>query len=127
LSRAGQRGVVDAELRIAKDLGGGRLSVLQKTLQEHAALLKCREAKVEDFRFHDLRHPFASHMMMRGASLGDLRDILGHADVKMTMRYAHLSPEHRRAAVTRLDGLTPARRVDNPVDKAAGVQHMVST
>lgn len=67
-----------------------------------------REAKLEDFRFHDLRHTAASHLMMRGASLADVRAVLGHADVKMTMRYAHLSPEHLRSAVARLDGLAAA-------------------
>jgi integrase len=67
-----------------------------------------REAKLEDFRFHDLRHTAASHLVMRGASLADMRAVLGHADVKMTMRYAHLSPEHLRSAVARLDGLAAA-------------------
>lgn len=60
------------------------------------------------------RHTFASHMMMRGANLGELKDILGHSDVKMTMRYAHLSPAHRQAAVARLDGLTPVAPVPGP-------------
>ncbi len=75
-----------------------------------------REAKLEDFRFHDLRHTAASHLMMRGASLADVRAVLGHADIKMTMRYAHLSPEHLRSAVARLDGLGAA-------PKAAGSAH----
>lgn len=79
----------------------------------------CRAAKLEDVHFHDLRHTFASHMIMRGASLGDLRDLLGHADIKMTIRYAHLSPAHRRAAVDKLAGLTP-------VPSAHG-QHMVES
>ena len=68
----------------------------------------CTAAKIDGFRFHDLRHTFASHMMMRGATIGELKDLLGHADVKMTMRYAHLSPAHRRAAVARLEGLADA-------------------
>ncbi len=46
---------------------------------------------------------------MRGGSLAALREILGHADLKMTMRYAHLSPAHRRADVDKLDGLTPQK------------------
>jgi hypothetical protein len=46
--------------------------------------------------------------MMRGASLKELQELLGHADLKMTMRYAHLSPDRLRAAVSRLDGLTPS-------------------
>jgi integrase len=63
-------------------------------------------AEIKGFRFHDLRHTAASHMVMRGASLKDVQEILGHADYKMTMRYSHLSPAHLRAAVDRLDGLT---------------------
>jgi len=46
-------------------------------------------------------------MVMRGASLKDVQEILGHADLKMTLRYSHLSPAHLRATVERLDGLTP--------------------
>jgi integrase len=68
-----------------------------------------REARLEDFRFHDLRHTAASHLMMRGASLADVRAVLGHTTLAMTMRYAHLSPEHLRSAVARLDGLGAAK------------------
>jgi integrase-like protein len=65
-----------------------------------------KKADLVDFHFHDLRHTAASYMVMRGASLADVKEILGHADLKMTMRYAHLSPAHLRTAVDRLDGLT---------------------
>jgi hypothetical protein len=50
---------------------------------------------------------------MRGASLSDVKEILGHADMKMTMRYAHLSPAHLRRAVDKLDGLTTTVPVVN--------------
>ena len=65
-----------------------------------------RRARIVAFRFHDLRHTFASHYMMRGGSLYDLKEILDHSDIKMTMRYAHLSPKHLRAGLDALDGLT---------------------
>lgn len=43
---------------------------------------------------HILRHTFASHYMMNGGDILSLQKILGHSDIKMTMRYAHLSPDH---------------------------------
>ena len=50
-------------------------------------------------RFHDLRHTFASHFMMNGGNLYDLQKILGHTQIEMTMRYAHLSPDHLASAI----------------------------
>ena len=64
------------------------------------------KAGIEDFRFHDLRHTFASQILMRGSSLKDVQELLGHKDIKMTMRYAHLTQEHKRNAVNLLNGLT---------------------
>jgi integrase len=43
---------------------------------------------------------------MRGVTMKELQELLGHASLAMTMRYAHLAPEHLRAAVSRLEGLT---------------------
>jgi len=63
-------------------------------------------AKIEDCRFHDLRHTFASHMVMRGASIKEIQEILGHKTMTMTLRYAHLSQEHKKKAINLINGLT---------------------
>jgi integrase len=62
-------------------------------------------AEIENFRFHDCRHTFSSHFVMRGGSLYDLKEILGHSDIKMTMRYAHLSPHHLHGSIAKVEGL----------------------
>ncbi|MFH2125162.1 MAG: tyrosine-type recombinase/integrase [Pseudomonadota bacterium] len=63
----------------------------------------CERAGLVDFHFHDLRHCFASHLAMSGIDLNTIRELLGHKDMSMVMRYAHLSPEHQRRAVEALD------------------------
>jgi integrase len=65
----------------------------------------CRRAGIEDCRFHTLRHTFASHLVMRGASLKVVQELLGHASITMTMRYAHLSEEHKKDTVNLLNGI----------------------
>lgn len=64
-----------------------------------------RRAKIEDFRFHDLRHTFASWLVMRGIDIYTVSQLLGHSSVEMTKRYAHLAPEHKAAAVAVLDAV----------------------
>jgi len=61
-----------------------------------------RRAGIEDFRFHDLRHTFASHLVMNGAHLRTVQQLLGHKDIKMTMRYSHLSKDFVQEAVENL-------------------------
>jgi site-specific recombinase XerD len=54
-------------------------------------------AKLDDVTFYTLRHTFASWATMRGVSLKELQELLGHSSLTMTMRYAHLAPDHLRS------------------------------
>jgi integrase len=60
-------------------------------------------AEIADLHFHDLRHTFASRLVMNGVDLYRVQILMGHKTPTMTLRYAHLSPQHLRAAVATLD------------------------
>jgi len=69
------------------------------------------DAKISDFRWHDMRHHFASRLAMGAVDLNTIGELLGHSDYGMTLRYAHLAPEHRREAVEVLDKPRPHLKV----------------
>ncbi|MBN2342917.1 MAG: site-specific integrase [Deltaproteobacteria bacterium] len=65
--------------------------------------LCCKKANIRPIGWHTLRHSFASHLVMRGATMVAVQELLGHSSVEMTMRYAHLSPRVKRDTVNLLD------------------------
>jgi len=62
-----------------------------------------QKAGLEDFTFHDLRHTFASRLVMRGVDLPTVKELLGHKTIAMTLRYTHLSSDHKQRAVSMLE------------------------
>ena len=78
---------------------GGRLDNIKKAFE---AVLE--NAKISGFRFHDLRHTFASRLVMAGVDINTVRELMTHADIKMTLVYAHLSSDHKAAALARAFG-----------------------
>jgi len=62
-----------------------------------------KEAKINDFRFHDLRHSAASYLAMNGATLTDISSILGHKTLQMVKRYSHLTEQHTAKVVAKMN------------------------
>ena len=73
---------------------GDQVQDLKKSFR-HA----CLQAKITDFRIHDLRHTFASWLVMDGVSLYDVSKLLRHSNIRMTEKYAHLAPDHLQKAI----------------------------
>jgi len=83
------------------------------------------DAGIKDFRFHDLRHTFASHYMMSGGQLYTLSKILGHKDLKMTQRYAKLSSQFIEGERDRMDTIwTPVQNTDSATSKETPTKHL---
>jgi site-specific recombinase XerD len=71
-----------------------------------------KEARVPNFHWHDLRHTFASRLVMAGVDIRTVQELLGHKSIVQTMRYSHLSADHRKAAVAKMnvEAAVPRRR-----------------
>lgn len=122
--------VVKGNKRHSVKIGGALMAVLSRTPPElrkgkvfdtvnvrkrfEAAV---KAAGLEDFRFHDLRHTFASWARIDGADLADIFEALNHSSMSMTMRYAHVTPETHRTAFDRVSDRILAQSLDCGSDK----------
>jgi integrase len=79
----------------------------------------CKEATFRRIGWHTLRHTFASHLAMRGVPMPAIKELLGHASITTTMRYAHVAPSTLRAAI---DMLNPKTMVGTELGHPAGNQ-----
>jgi integrase len=77
------------------------------------------QSGIENFTFHDLRHTFASRLVMAGVDLRTVQVLCGHKSIETTMRYAHLSAAHTQEAVQRLSGPTATRTATRSKAKSA--------
>ncbi len=87
----------------------------------HAFKRDARRAGLFGVSFHTLRHTFASRLAQRGVPLNDIRELLGHSDMRVTLRYAHLAPGNLRRAVEVLETEVPvtlASRKEAPISRA---------
>ncbi|MDP2098402.1 MAG: site-specific integrase [Methylobacter sp.] len=89
------------ELKRLRELGRGLIFPSEKLPDQPMEFVKhwskaLEVSKVENFRFHDLRHDFCSQLAMHGASLNEIAELAGHKDLATTMRYTHLSTGHKK-------------------------------
>ncbi|MEO7207051.1 MAG: site-specific integrase [Steroidobacteraceae bacterium] len=87
----------EADAMVFPGAEGERLTNVQK-----AWATVCKLAKLTDFRFHDLRHTFASKLVQKSVDLNTVRELMGHTTMDMTLRYSHLTPSNLSAAVAKL-------------------------
>ena len=99
--------------RTAKPIGSFKKSF-------HTALNK---SGITDFRFHDLRHTFASQLVRCGVDLYVVQKLLGHATPKMTQRYAHLRADQLKEAIEKIDSHSPNLLYNQKLEKSTDSAH----
>jgi integrase len=80
-----------------------------------------KDAKISDFHWHDLRHTFASRLVMAGVDLRTVQDLMGHKSIQMTVRHPHLAPPYQLAAVERLADVGDATKGPTGAKTSTGV------
>jgi len=105
-------------VRALHGTGGERLThSMVKTVVSRTCT---RAGLAQRLGWHDLRPSFASHLVMRGVALKAVQELLGHATIDMTIRYAYLSPDMKRDAVHMLDTPSPAIRTVSHLSRIHG-------
>ena len=79
-----------------------------------------REAKLQNFTWHDLRDTFASRLVMAGVDLRTVAELMGHKKIQMTMRYSHLAPQHKLAAVEKLNSYSASKAATSKKRRGSG-------
>jgi integrase len=105
----------DVFLALKPNPAGSVFNIPEITLRRQFARA-LKNGKIQEFRFHDLRHTFASHFVMRTGDLPTLQKILGHSSPQMTQRYAHLAKEHLAEKMDKFDSSMPVESIDLPQD-----------
>ena len=100
----------NTDIQISKKDGNRYSGWMIRSLESTA-----KKAEIPRFTLHDLRNTFASHLVMEGVDLPTVQKLMGHADISTTMIYAHLAPDHLKAAVNRLNS-----RLENGTKMAHG-------
>jgi len=93
---------LDSNELVFGNSGGGKWDRLRKHWLKAVTI-----SKLENFRFHDLRHTYASRLVTSGVDLAVIKELLGHRDFETTLRYAHLKPERLHQAVDLLASADP--------------------
>lgn len=107
--------MIDLLMRIRKEVSDYIFTFEGKPLKDCSRSFKSalKRAGISDFRFHDLRRTFASHLAMRGASMKVIQKELNHSSILMTEVYSRLSPEHQKLEIERLKGLCdPSKKLE---------------
>jgi integrase len=117
-----------AALHTARHLRGPRVFCDQSGKPHNEKIVadhvdhSARAAKLKNRGVHVLRHSFCSHLAMRGAPTRAIQELAGHADIRTTQRYMHLSPAALDSAIQLLDGPKPGLRRGDILETAAGEQ-----